>query len=114
MSRATELAKAEAEDEEAEEAETPAPPAEEPVSEKSLRERNKKLEAEDQRHEKRLHEIYGSTWGDRAMCPLCLQEGFIVPYEPGTFDPQHRELVEAAMGQLEPPAYLEHPTEGRC
>lgn len=128
MSTIAEIARAEAEAAEAEnpdELETPTEPDEpaepdeggedeqtpelepgpEPVTEAALKRVEKAIAAEDARHEKALRKAYGELWGDRQVCPLCLQEGFVVPAGPGEFEPDHRAAVEAAMGVEAEPEY---------
>jgi hypothetical protein len=132
MSRATEIAEREAAAAEAEEP-TPEPepedapedddeddaapttePEPEPVTEAQLRAIGAKIQAEDERHEKRLRAILGDLWEGREPCPLCLQEGFIIPAAPGEFDPAQAEAVRVAIGEGGLGRYNPDPLNERC
>jgi hypothetical protein len=103
----------EPEEEEAAEEEERAPEPE-PITEAMLRAIGEKVGKEDERHEKRLREIYGDLFAGRVPCPLCLQEGFLIPVEPGDFDPDQRGAVLAAMGESGPTHAAVHQTKVRC
>lgn len=90
------------------------PPGEEPVTEARLNELARKRDAEDERHEKRLRQIMGNLFEGHEVCPLCLATGWLVPFEPGTFDPGQREAVEAAMGVAQEPEYREAKDAHKC
>jgi hypothetical protein len=99
------------EDEAQEEESAPEPP---PVTEATFRKLGESIAKEDARHEKRLREIYGDLWGERDTCPLCLQEGFVIPAEPGQFDPEQRDAVLSVMGEGGPTEAATHQSKVRC
>lgn len=102
-------------EDEAEEAEAEEAPAEpEPITEADLKRISGQIEKEDDRHEKALRKILGDLWEGRETCPLCMQEGFVVPAEPGQFDPMQRAAVLAAMGDNGEPSLKKHPYLARC
>lgn len=132
MSRATEIAKAEADEAEAENPDAepvePIQPAEpdedeveaedepepEPSSLAVVENADKALDAEQKRHAKALAKIFGAQWDDFAMCPLCQVDGYAVPYGPGEVGPEQREAILTVMGEGGGPAYKDHPSEVRC
>jgi hypothetical protein len=85
-----------------------------PVTEARFAKIEKQIAGEDTRHEKRLREIYGDLWGEREVCPLCMQEGFIVPPGPEGFDPEHRMVVLSAMGEGAPVTFKQNPKFVPC
>lgn len=131
MSRATELAEREAaqaeadepdvtpglepDEDEAEEAEhEETQPEHEPITEAAIKKIGQLIEREDDRHEKALRKILGELWEGRETCPLCMQEGFVIPVQPGQFDPQQRVAVLNAMGDYGDPQLKKHPYLSRC
>lgn len=139
MSRATELAeaeaaKAEAEDETTETGDEPENPDAEPVepiepdedeaheeesptppsSLKVAQDQDKALDAESKRHAKALAKILGEHWADFAMCPLCQVDGYAVAYQPGEVGPEQREAVMTVLGESGLARFRQHPTEIRC
>jgi hypothetical protein len=132
VSRATELAQAEAEraeaenpdaepvepiepdeSEEAEAEETEETPAE-PSSLAVIQSMEKALDAEAKRHEKAVAKALGEHWTDFAECPLCQVAGYAMPYQPGEITPEQRDSILAMMGESGNQALAEHPTEVRC
>jgi len=131
LSRATDLAEREAaeaeaespddtpglepseEEEAAEEEETPTPEPE-PVTEARIKKISAAISKEDDRHEAAMRRILGDLWEGREVCPLCMQEGFVIPAQPGEFDQEQRYAVLAAMGDLSQPKLKAHPYFKRC
>lgn len=132
MSRATDLAKAEADAAEAEDAETPdAEPEPEPIQpdeEEEAEEEepsepsslaqveniDKALSAEQKRHAKALAKALGDQWEHFAMCPLCQVDGYAMPYAPGEISPEQRDAILTVMGEAGNVALKQHPDEVRC
>jgi hypothetical protein len=131
VSRATELAEREAASAELEEPdETPglepneeeheeaeheeSQPEPEPITEAQIKKIGTAIEREDDRHEKALRKILGDLWEGRETCPLCMQEGFVIPAQPGQFDPEQRVAVLSAMGDYGEPKLKPHPFLVRC
>jgi hypothetical protein len=87
----------------------PAPP-----TEKELAALGKKIDAENDRHAKRLQELYGAMWADLRPCPLCDAEGHLMPIPLEERDPAQVAAVHAALGEHETPDLM--PMEGvkRC
>lgn len=132
MSRATDLAYAEAEAAEAEnpdeetvepiepdepdeeeQADEEEPPAE-PSSLATVQEIDKALTAEQKRHAKALAKALGPQWADFEQCPLCQVDGYAMAYGAGEIGPEQRAAILAVMGDADVPDYKDHPTEGRC
>jgi hypothetical protein len=67
----------------------------------------KKLETEAERHDKEVHKRAGPLDGQLSPCPLCFTPGYVLPVEPGTFDPLRRQAVIAAMGDTPELDYAE-------
>lgn len=122
MSRATEIAEREAaeaeaetpdEDEAAEGEETPPEPEPEPAptaepqTDADMEAIGRKLDAEAQRHAKRVHEITGESFGDLVPCPLCVTPGYVLVQAPPAVDPEQRAAVMIALGEPPLPA-LKH------
>jgi hypothetical protein len=101
-------------DEDPDELEPEPEPEPEPVTEARIREIQRKTNAEDERHEKRLREIMGDLFEGYEPCPLCLSSGFLMPFPPGAFDPEQARAVELAMGAGESVPRKKHPTKVRC
>lgn len=128
MSRITELANAEADEAEAEDEETPEPlegdeptetgdrPAEpgEPSTEAQIRQLGKRLDAEEERHRKRLAELLGEQFDHYLVCPLCQVSGYVLPYEPGQIEQAQRAAIAAAAGEGAPAAYVASPDHEGC
>jgi hypothetical protein len=74
-----------------------------PMGEKELAALGKKIDAENERHEKRLRELYGEQFEAMRDCPLCLTEGFMFPLPLEARDPAQVEAVRAALGELTAP-----------
>jgi hypothetical protein len=87
----------------------PAPP-----TAKELETLGRKIDAENERHAKRLQELYGAMWADLNPCPLCDGEGHTAPIPLEQRDPAQVEAVHAALGEHEQPELM--PMEGveRC
>jgi hypothetical protein len=99
------------------EPDTPEPepePQPEPPTAKELEALGKKIDAENDRHAKRLQDLYGPMWADLNPCPLCDGEGHTVPIPLEHRDPAQVEAVHAALGELKTPDLM--PMEGveRC
>lgn len=77
-------------------------------------EMDKKLEKEAKLHEKRLGDIYGDQWEHRVMCPLCIGEGFMLPYGPGELPAEQLEAMDALSGRYTPPEYVEDSKYTMC
>lgn len=132
MSRATEIAEAEAERAEAEnpdeetveqiqpddddeaEAEEAEPEHGEPSSLSQVENIDKALGAEQKRHAKALAKALGDQWEHFAMCPLCQVDGYAMPYGPGEIEPEQRDAILVVMGESGNQALKEHTTEVRC
>jgi hypothetical protein len=78
-----------------------------PMGEKELAALGKKIDAENERHEKRLRELYGEQFEEMRDCPLCLTEGFMFPLPLEARDPAQVEAVHAALGELDAPELQE-------
>jgi hypothetical protein len=78
-----------------------------PMGEKELAALGKKIDAENERHEKRLRELYGEQFEEMRGCPLCLTEGFMFPMPLEARDPAQVEAVHAALGELDAPELQE-------
>jgi hypothetical protein len=76
----------------------PAPP-----TAKELEALGKKIDAENDRHARRLQDLYGAMWADLSPCPLCDGEGHTAPIPLEHRDPAQVEAVHAALGELEQP-----------
>ena len=61
-----------------------------------------------------MRKALGDLWEGREVCPLCMQEGFVIPAQPGEFDQEQRFAVLAAMGYLSQPKLKPHPYFKRC
>jgi hypothetical protein len=132
VSRATEIAEAEAERAEAEnpdeepvepiepdddddaEAEETEPEPSEPSSLSQVENIDKALGAEQKRHAKALAKALGDQWEHFAMCPLCQVDGYAMPYAPGEIEPEQRDAILVVMGESGNQALKEHTTEVRC
>jgi hypothetical protein len=101
-------------DDDDDELEAETAPEPEPVTEARIREIQKKANAEDERHEKRLRAIMGDLFDGYEACPLCLSSGFLMPFPPGTFDAEQKAAVDAAMGESGPSETAVHQTKQRC
>lgn len=75
-----------------------------------MAEREKKLKAEDTRHENALKRVYGDEFADHAFCPLCIGQGFLVPIPAGQQPDEIWEAITALSGRT-PAAEYEHPAE---
>lgn len=128
MSRVTELAELEASEAEAEEpneeeaaqeaeeereSEVEPEPVVEPETEAAVKDHTKKLDAEDERHERAVMKLYGDMAADVAPCPLCLNHGFVPSEAPPEFNQDQREAVLWAMGEGRYKLKT-HPTFERC
>lgn len=89
-------------------------PAPEQPSDKAMEAIGKKLDAESDRHKRRVAEIMGDQMGDLAPCPLCLIDGFVMSEAPPEFDPMQRLAVLTAMGDVAPPKLKQHPNLFEC
>jgi hypothetical protein len=89
-------------------------PQPEPPSAKELEVLGRKIDAENERHAKRLQDLYGAMWADLSPCPLCDAEGHTAPIPLDQRDPAQVAAVHAALGEHEQPELL--PMEGveRC
>jgi hypothetical protein len=74
-----------------------------PMGEKELAALGKKIDAENERHEKRLRELYGDHFEGMRDCPLCMAEGFLLPIPLEARDPAQVEAVHAALGERDAP-----------
>lgn len=89
-------------------------PEPEPPSDVQLAGLERKMQAEDDRHEKAVAKLYGEGMAAMAPCPLCLAHGFL-PSEPADdLEPEQRAAVLWAMGDNKPPELREHPKLSRC
>ncbi len=105
----------EAEQEEATPEPEPEPePAPEPMSEKEFEAMARKMDAESQRHEKRVRELLGEQWTDWKECPLCPVPGYVPAAAAPEFDPMQRMAVLAAMGDEAEPDYRSNPNFEAC
>lgn len=99
-------------------AQNEAEPEPEPVpelpSDKQMEAIGKKLDAEADRHKKRVAEIVGDQMADLAPCPLCVIDGFVMSEAPPEFDPMQRLAVLTAMGDAAPPKLKQHPNLFEC
>lgn len=107
--------------EEAQEGEPDAEPTPEPEptpqpGEEEARHRmiDKALEKEHKRHERSLQALYAEEWEDRVMCPLCIGEGFLLPYQPGELPTEQIDAMDALSGRFAPPEYVEDGDYERC
>lgn len=132
MSRATEIAKAEAEAVESESTEDENPDAEpvEPIEPDDTDEEeaeeaepsalavveniDKALTAEQKRHANALRKALGEQWEHFAQCPLCQVDGYAMPYQPGEIGPEQRDAIMTVMGESGPTRSATHPTKIRC
>jgi hypothetical protein len=89
----------------------PEPP---PPTAKELAALGKKIDAENDRHAKRLQELYGAMWADLSPCPLCDAEGHLMPIPVEERDPAQVEAVRAALGEHEQPELLMLEGVERC
>jgi hypothetical protein len=87
----------------------PAPP-----SEKELAALGKKIDAENDRHAKRLQELYGAMWTDLRPCPLCDAEGHLMPLPVEERDPAQVAAVHEALGEHEQPELVEARDTEEC
>lgn len=72
-----------------------------------FRENEKKLEKERALHEKRLAALHGDAWENHVMCPLCIGDGFLLPYGPGELPSEQLDAMDALSGRYTPPEYVE-------
>lgn len=68
---------------------------------------DKALEKEHKRHERTLSALYAEEWESRVMCPLCIGEGFVLPYRPGELPAEQLDAMDALSGRYSPPEYVE-------
>lgn len=103
--------------------ETPAEPenataaeTENTVEEEAMRAKmiDKGLEKEHARHERALKALYGELWEERVMCPLCIGEGFLMPWQPGELPPEQIEAIDALSGRFASPTYVEDTDYTMC
>jgi hypothetical protein len=85
-----------------------------PMGAKELAALGKKIDAENERHEKRLRELYGDAFEEMRDCPLCLSEGFVPPLTADALPPEQVEAVRAALGENEQPELLMLEGVERC
>jgi hypothetical protein len=76
----------------------PEPP---PMGAKELAAVGKSIDKENDRHEKRLRELYGAAFEAMRPCPLCLTEGFVPPAPPDGLAPEQVAAVHEALGEGE-------------
>lgn len=95
-----EAEEAELEEEEAEEAEPEAEPDPE-LSSEAVLQRDKSLESEAKRHETRLATLHGAEeWELYNMCPLCIGDGFLVPWSNGELPDEQFAAITALAGHM--------------
>jgi hypothetical protein len=83
-----------------------APAEQPPMGAKELAALGKKIDAENDRHEKRLRELYGDAFEEMRDCPLCMSEGFVPPLSAETMPPEQVAAVHAALGENQAPDLL--------
>lgn len=71
-----------------------------------LRLLDKSLEKENARHERSLKALHAEAWDAYVMCPLCIGEGFLLPYGPGELPGEQLDAMDALSGRYTPPEYV--------
>jgi hypothetical protein len=92
---------------------TSAPPAQ-PMSEREAEKGAKRLEAEAERHGKRVREIMGDDFDALLPCPACFTPGYVLP--PGTveYEPEQQAALLALAGVEQGPALKQDPNAVAC
>lgn len=70
-------------------------------SQTAVEERDKRLKSEETRHENALKKIYGDEFEQRAFCPLCIGEGFLLPIPAGQQSEEIWSAITALSGRLQ-------------
>lgn len=71
-----------------------------------LRLLDKSLEKENARHERSLEALHADAWEAYCMCPLCIGEGFLLPYGPGELPGEQLDAIDALAGRYAAPEYI--------
>lgn len=103
------------EDEPEQDEEQPEPePEEDPGSELAAQLHDKALTREHTRHENALAKLYGDAWVGYTMCPLCIGEGFMLPYNAGEVVQEQWEAIMALSGRAPADDFIQDSEFERC
>jgi len=69
------------------------------LSDREIEKAGKALDAESERHGKRVAQILGDDFADWVPCPLCPIPGFVVPSSPPPAEPERKAAILALIGE---------------